>query len=73
MIRAMTNREIITALRRAAQVCIEQDRSDWLSNEVCIADGTFNAANGWQENSDGDALDPEHAAMFLLLCAEATL
>jgi hypothetical protein len=70
VIRAMETYEIVAALRRAAQVCIEQDRSDWLSKEVCIADGTFHAANECLDDNDDDPRDPEHSAFFLLLVAE---
>ncbi len=71
MIRAMTPAEIRKALRRAAAVCIEHGRLDWWSMGVCIADGTAWAASGCIEVGDGDVLDPEHAAFFLLMVAAA--
>lgn len=71
MIRAMTNTEIAAGLRCAAVVCVEQQRYDWWDESVCVADATFLAA---RRLDDGIAIGgtPEHAAFFLLLCAEAS-
>ncbi len=69
-IRPMTTPEIITALRRAAQVCIEKGRICWYAIDVCLADATADAANDMAD-TEMFADSPDHAAFFLLFCAEA--
>lgn len=71
-IRPMENAEIVKALRQAARVCLEKDRRDWYGLDVCIADATYHAASAMLVRDDGYERNPEHAATFLLLCAEAT-
>jgi hypothetical protein len=72
MIRAMTATEIVAGLRRAAVVCVEQGRRDWHSVDVCRAEATFDAALDWSTGSFVTVkVTPDHAATFLLLCAEA--
>lgn len=71
-IRPMTTDEIRAALRHGAQVCIERDISNWACYDVTRKDGAFYAALRWA-GGDNNWTDypPEHAAMFLLLVAEA--
>lgn len=71
MIRPMETAELVKALRRAAAVCIEKGRCDWWDTRVCVADATVRAANAMMVDGDGVERDPEHAATFLLLVAEA--
>lgn len=71
MIRPMTKTEIVKALRRAAAVCLEKGRICWDALDVCVADATASAANGFADEAQF-ADTPEHAAHFLLLVAEAT-
>lgn len=71
-IRPMTPVEIVAGLRRAAVVCVEQQREDWVCVDVCRADATLHAAWDWLHVWDeAFAGSPDHAAFFLLLCAEA--
>ena len=70
MIRAMTDEEIVKALRRSAEVCIEKNRSDWWTTDVCLADATYLAASRYTSVVE-DFDTPEDAATFLLLVAEA--
>lgn len=69
-IREMTSGEIKRALRRAAVVCLERGRICWDALDVCVADATASAANDLADEAQF-ADTPEHAAHFLLLCAEA--
>lgn len=71
MIRPMTPSEIRAAMRRAAQVCLEKGTANWSSLDVCVADATYHEAHAWLVDDDAAERDPEHAATFLLLCAEA--
>jgi hypothetical protein len=71
-IRAMTDDEIRKALRRGAEVAIETQDSDWGWYNVLPADDAYDVAVRFDKNEwVNTAESPEHAAMFLLLCAEA--
>ena len=70
MIRAMTDEEIVKALRQTAVVCIEKNRSDWWMLDVCVADGTYARACEYTQVGE-DFTTAEDAATFLLLVAEA--
>lgn len=68
----MTPDEIQRALRRSAQVCVEQGRICWSAIDVCMADGTAEAAEDFADDSDSGFADtPAQAANFLLFVAEA--
>lgn len=72
-IRAQTPSEIRKALHHAADVCLEYGRICWGAIDVCVSDGSFDAAHRLLTPGDqGEfASTPLHAALFLELAAVA--
>jgi hypothetical protein len=73
VIRAQTAEEIARGLHHAADVCLECGRICWSALDVCISDGTFDAAHRLLTPGDDAnyASTPMHAALFLDLAAAA--
>lgn len=70
-IRAMTADEIRAALRHGADVCIERETFFWGSRDVLAKDRAAEVARAWWDSDQYSGIDPEQAATFLLLVAEA--